>query len=288
MFLRTPFASFYFAVTMLGFALTLGGCDSDSGIGSIFKPASSEDTVTPSLPAEQLYNEGLQLQKNSSWKDAAKKFEDIEKGHPYSEWAKKGRLMAAYSYYQAEDYDSAATAAERYVSLHPGSEDIAYAKFLMADSYYKQIPDVTRDQSRTKKALAAFQDLATQHPQSQYAQVAQERIQATRDQLAGKEMDVGRFYQKQKSYLAAVNRFRVVVEQYQNTRHVEEALYRLVESYLALGIVNEAQAAAAVLGHNFPQSQWYKDAYALLEGAGTTPQEAPSSWISRAFKNITG
>lgn len=259
------------------------------GLFDFLKPSKSEEEIKPAQPPEQLYNEGLELQKSGSWKSAAKKFEEIERSAPYSEWAKKGRLMTAYSYYQAEEYDDAATAAERYVSLHPGSADIAYARFLMADSYFKQIPDITRDQTRTQKALTAFQDLAQQHPNSEYAKIAQERIIAARDQLAGKEMDIGRFYLKQKSYLAAVNRFRTVVEQYQNTRHVEEALYRLVEANLALGIVNEAQAAASVLGHNFPQSQWYKDAYALLQGAGTAPADGPGdSWLSRAFKGVTG
>lgn len=276
---------------LLIFALCFGlsGCTGDDlSFSNIFKTSSNEEEIKPALPAEQLYNEGLALQKDQRWSAAAKKFEEVERGHPYSEWAKKARLMTAYSYYQAEAYDDAATAAERYISLHPGSADLAYAKFLQADSYYKQIPDVTRDQSRTQKALTAFQDLQQQHPQSEYAQIAGERMQMARDQLAGKEMEIGRFYLKQKSYLASVNRFRTVVEQYQNTRHIEEALYRLVETYLALGVVNEAQTAAAVLGHNFPQSQWYKDAFALLQNAGTSPQNSGDSWISRAFKSVTG
>ncbi len=260
------------------------------GIDDLFdflKPSSKED-IKPAVPAEQLYNEGLKLQKDGRWKGAAKKFQEIEKSEPYSEWAKKGRLMTAYSFYKAEEYEDAATAAERFVSLHPGSEDIPLAKFIMGDSYYKTIPDVTRDQSRTQKAITVLQDLVQQYPQSPYAPMAQERLLMARDQIAGKEMDIGRFYLKQKNYLAAVNRFRVVVEQHQNTRHVEEALYRLVEANLALGLVAEAQTAAAVLGHNFPQSQWYKDAYGLLQQGGATPQDNGDSWISRAFRRISG
>jgi outer membrane protein assembly factor BamD len=280
---RLFLVSFFFLfMTMAGYA---------DGIGDLFdflKPSSKQEEIKPAVPAEQLYNEGLAKQKEGSWKAAAKKFEEIEKSEPYSEWAKKGRLMTAYSYYKAEDYESAATAAERYISLHPGSEDIPFAKYILGDSYYRTIPDVARDQARTQKAITILQDLVQQYPRSEYAKPAQERLLMARDQLAGKEMDIGRFYLTQKSYLAAVNRFRVVVEQYQNTRHVEEALYRLVEANLALGLVDEAKTAGAVLGHNFPQSQWYKDAYGLLQAGGNVPQESGNSWISRAFKQISG
>jgi outer membrane protein assembly factor BamD len=261
------------------------------GIDDLFdflKPSSKEEEIKPTIPAETLYNEGLELQKKEQWKTAAKKFQEIEKNEPYSEWAKKGRLMSAYSFYKAEEYEEAATAAERYISLHPGSEDVPFAKYIQGDSYYRTIPDVARDQQRTQKAITVLQDLIQQYPNSEYAKPAQERLLMARDQLAGKEMDIGRFYLKQKNYLASVNRFRVVVEQYQNTRHVEEALYRLVEANLALGLVTEAQTAGAVLGHNFPQSQWYKDAYALLSQGGNVPQESGDSWISRAFKGFSG
>ncbi|MES2905864.1 MAG: outer membrane protein assembly factor BamD [Pseudomonadota bacterium] len=261
------------------------------GLSDIFGSKEEED-VKPAEPAEQIFAQAQQLQQNQQWKSAAKKYEEIEKYHPYSELAKKGRLQTAYCYFRADDFESAATAAERFVTLHPGSEDIPYAKFILGSAYYELIPDVTRDQSRTQKALNVFQEILQQYPNSEYAAQAEQRINMARDQLAGKEMDVGRFYIKQKSYLAAVNRFRVVVEQYQNTRHVEEALYRLTECYLVLGVVNEAQAAASVLGHNFPQSQWYKDAYALLQSNGTAPPAGGNSfgdsWITRAFKGITG
>jgi outer membrane protein assembly factor BamD len=262
------------------------------GIDDLFdflKPSSKDEEIKPAIPAEQLYNEGLKLQADGQWKTAAKKFQEIEKNEPYSEWAKKGRLMSAYSYYKADEFEDAATAAQRFIELHPGSEDIPMAKFILGDSYYRTIPDIARDQQRTQKAITVLQELVDQYPNSPYTKDAQARLLMARDQLAGKEMDIGRFYLKQKSYLAAVNRFRVVVEQFQNTRHVEEALYRLVEANLALGLVNEAQTAAAVLGHNFPQSQWYKDAYSVLQRqSGTTPQESGDSWISRAFKGISG
>lgn len=281
---RVLFLSFFFMIV----SVSASSSFELPSFSDIFSSSDKEEEVKPAVPAEQLFAEATQLEKSQQWKSAAKKFEEIEKYHPYSELAKKGRLQTAYCYFKAEDYESAATAAERFISLHPGSEDIAYAKFILGSSYYELIPDVSRDQTRTQKALNVFQDIIQQHPSSEYAAQAEQRIQMTRDQLAGKEMDVGRFYIKQKSYLGAVNRFRVVVEQYQNTRHIEEALYRLVECYMALGVINEAQAAASVLGHNFPQSQWYKDAYALLQNSGTAPQSQGDSWISRAFKGVTG
>jgi len=157
----------------------------------------------------------------------------------------------------------------------------------MASSYYNQIPDVTRDQEQTERAVVALQELIDRYPKSEYVADARYKIQVTKDQLAGKEMEVGRFYLQRRNYTAAINRFRDVVSKYQTTRHVEEALMRLSEAYMALGIVNEAQTAAAVLGHNFPGSQWYKDSYTLLRSGGLEPREDAGSWISRAFKGVT-
>jgi outer membrane protein assembly factor BamD len=289
MFLRAmTFTRLFFAALCLMAAMPLSHADPIDDLFNFLKPSSKEEEIKPTVPAEQIYNEGLELQKREQWKSAAKKFLEIDKNEPYSEWAKKGRLMTAYSYYMAEDFEQAATAAERYIALHPGSEDIPFAKYIQGDSYYRTIPDIARDQRRTQKAITVLQELISQYPNSEYAKPAEKKLLEARDQLAGKEMDIGRFYLKQKNYLASVNRFRVVVEQYQNTRHVEEALYRLVEANLALGLVSEAQTAAAVLGHNFPQSQWYKDAYALLQQGGASPQESGDSWISRAFKGFSG
>jgi outer membrane protein assembly factor BamD len=248
-----------------------------------------KDDVAPDAPADRLYNEGLYLLNvKKDAKGAVKKFEEVDRQHPYSDWARKSLLMTAYANYQAQNYDDCIVAAKRYVSLHPGSPDAAYAQYLMAASYFDQIPDITRDQSGTEKALASLDEVVRKYPTSEYAQAAKDKLQVARDQLAGKEMDVGRYYLDKKDYTGAINRFKVVVTKYQTTRHVEEALMRLTEAYMALGIVAEAQTAAAVLGHNFPDSAWYRHAYTLVKSGGVEPRENKSSWISRAFKGIVG
>lgn len=245
-----------------------------------------EDLGLDKTPADQLYNEGLVLQQAGKRKDAVKKFEDLDRLHPYSEWAKKAVLMQAYTEFERANYTDCITAAQRFVTLYPGSPDAAYAQYLIAESNFKQIPDISRDQERTGKALAAYAELLQKYPTSQYAEDARHKILTVKDQLAGKEMDIGRFYLRKGQYLAAINRFKVVTTEYQTTRHVEEALARLVEAYYALGVVNEAQTAAAVLGHNFPESQWYKDSYSLLKKGGYEPSESSSSWISKSFANF--
>jgi outer membrane protein assembly factor BamD len=247
-----------------------------------------EDSV-PDTPADKLYNEGLfLLNDKSDYKEAAKKFDEVDRQNPYSDWARKAVLMSAYAYYQSGQYDECINAAKRYITLHPGSPDAAYAQYLIGSSYYDQILDVTRDQERADKAITAFQEVVHKYPDSQYAVAAKRKIEMARDQLAGKEMEVGRFYLSRRDFSGAINRFKVVVTQYQTTREVEEALERLTEAYVALGIVDEAQTAAAVLGHNFPDSPWYKDAYKLVKGAGVEPNENKDSWISRSFKKIGG
>jgi len=246
-----------------------------------------KEDVAPDEPADRLYNEGLYLLNvKKDPKGAVKKFEEVDRQHPYSDWARKSLLMAAYANYQAQSYDDCIIAAKRYVALHPGSPDAAYAQYLMAASYFDQIPDVTRDQVGTEKALAALDEVIRKYPTSEYAQSAKEKVQVARDQLAGKEIAVGRYYLEKKDFTGAINRFKIVVTKYQTTREVEEALERLTEAYMALGITGEAQTAAAVLGHNFPDSPWYKHAYALVKSGGLEPREDKGSWISRAFKDI--
>ena len=238
-------------------------------------------------PADKLYNEGLYLlQAKTDYKAAAKKFEEVDRQHPYSEWARKALIMSAYSYYAGGEYDESITAAKRYVALHPGSPDAAYAQFLIGSSYMDEIPDTSRDQGRTEKALVALEDVARKYPNTEYANSARKKIEIARDQLAGKEMAVGRYYLEKKDYTGAINRFKIVVTRYQTTRHVEEALMRLTEAYLSLGIVGEAQTAAAVLGHNFPDSPWYRNAYNLVKSGGSEPSENEGSWISKAFKKL--
>jgi len=194
--------------------------------------------------------------------------------------------MSAYAHYEGLQYEDSIQAAKRYVTLHPGSPDAAYAQFLIGSSYFDQIPDITRDQQRTEKAMLALDEVVRKYPNTEYAAGAKKKIEIARDQLAGKEMDTARFHQKRREYTAAINRFKVVITQYQTTRHVEEALMRLTESYIALGIIQEAQTAAAVLGHNFPDSPWYKDAYRLVQSGGLEPLEDRGSWISKAFRRV--
>jgi len=248
-----------------------------------------DDSVDePDIPAGQMYNQALTLMQNGKLKSAAKQFEQVDQQHPYTEWARKALIMTAFTNYRLGNYDETVNAAKRYISLYPSSPDAGYAQYMIGQSYFKQIPEVTRDQDATKKAIAAMQEVVDKYPNSEYVDDAQKAIVVARDQLAGKEMQVGRYYLERKEYPAAINRFKVVVTDYANTRHVEEALYRLTAAYYAMGIVPEAQTAAAVLGHNFPDSKWYKDAYSLLQTGGVSPSENKGSWISRAFHSVTG
>jgi outer membrane protein assembly factor BamD len=243
-----------------------------------------DDTLGPDLPAEQLYNEGVYLlNQRQDWKAAAKKFEEVERQHPYSEWARKALIMSAYAHYEGTQYDDSVSAAKRYVTLHPGSTDAAYAQYLIGSSYFDQIPDISRDQQRTERAMQALDEVVRKYPNTEYATAAKRKVEVARDQLAGKEMDIGRYYMNKRDYTGAINRFKIVVTRYQTTRHVEEALLRLTEAYLSLGVVSEAQTSAAVLGHNFPDSPWYKNAYTLLQSGGLSPSENKQSWISKLF-----
>ncbi len=264
-------------------AIPLSGC----GTGALWDKMFAKDDTFVEEPAEKLYNEGLFLMNDKhDPKAASKKFEEVDRQHPYSDWARKSSLMSAYAFYSAGDYDSCIGAATRYVTLHPGSPDAAYAQYLIAASHYDQIPDTSRDQGRTEKAIAALEEVVRKYPTSEYAVSAKAKLEGARDQLAGREMNVGRYYMQKRDFAAAINRFKIVVTQYQTTRHVEEALFRLTEAYMSIGIVGEAQTAAAVLGHNFPDSRWYKDAYTLVKAGGLEPSENTSSYISKAFKKM--
>ncbi|WP_315736792.1 MULTISPECIES: outer membrane protein assembly factor BamD [unclassified Bradyrhizobium] len=284
--LRHPAASIgrlRLAASLILLAPLLSGC----GTGGLWDKFLAKDDTFVDEPADKLYNEGLFLMnEKKDVKGATKKFEEVDRQHPYSDWARKSLLMSAYASYQAGDYDGCIGAATRYVTLHPGSPDAAYAQYLIAASHYDQIPDISRDQGRTEKAIASLEEVVRKYPTSEYATNAKAKMEGARDQLAGKEMDVGRYYMQKRDYTAAINRFKAVVTQYQTTRHVEEALYRLTEAYMTIGIVGEAQTAAAVLGHNFPDSKWYKDAYNLVKSGGVEPEENKGSYISRAFKKL--
>ena len=254
-----------------------------------FNPFGAEKykmVIEPDVPASKAYDQGLAKLANGSPSEAAKKFTDLGSQFPDSDWARKGLLMTTYAQYESGDYDSVETSAERYVKLYPKSPEAAYALYLEASAYYKQIPDVSRDQDRAAKALDAFQKILKDYTKSEYVSDAKFKIDVTLDQLAGKEMSIGRFYLNRRNYTAAINRFRNVLTSFQTTRHSEEALYRLTEAYLGLGITDEAQTAAAVLGHNFPDSQWYKDAFNLLKGDGLQPRENQQSWISKLYHSV--
>lgn len=288
--LRFSVAARGLALCLLG--VSLSGCESLSG----FDPLSPLDSITifnkkeeivPDTPAEVLFNDGLARMNRKSYGGAVKKFAEVDKQYPYSQWSKKALLLTTYANYEAGDWAETINAGRRYVQLYPASPEAPYAQYLIGMSFFNQIPDVERDQERTEKALEAFDELIRKWPNSEYVADAKERVTVTRDQIAGKEMDIGRHYLMKRNYLGAINRFRVVLIKYQTTRHTEEALARLSEAYMALGIVNEAQTAAAVLGHNYPDSQWYKDTYKLLQSGGVEPRESTDSWISKAFKGVT-
>ena len=234
-------------------------------------------------PVEELYNAAQDLMDEGDYRGAAKAFEEVDRQHPYSQWATRAQMMTAFAYYEGSQYDEAVTAAQRFIELHPGHKDVPYAYYIVGICYYEQISDVGRDQEFTRKSMDAFNELIRRFPESDYARDARLKIDLANDHLAGKEMEIGRYYQRRKQWLAAINRFRSVIEKYQTTTHVPEALHRLVESYLALGVPEEAQSAAAVLGYNYPGSEWYQRSYALLEGQNLQPRRNEGSWFSRLF-----
>ena len=237
-------------------------------------------------PVEELYNEAVDLLHDDDFPAAAAGFAEVERQHPYSVWATRAQIMAAFAYYQGNLYEEAINAAERFVELHPGHRDAAYAYYLIAMSYYERISDVSRDQKMTARAMESLEEISRRFPESDYARDARLKIDLTRDHLAGKEMTIGRYYLRRQNFVAAIGRFRNVVEHYQTTSHAPEALHRLTEAYLAIGVPGEAQAAAAVLGHNYPGSQWYEYSYALLVEADLAPKADEESWISRIFGDL--
>jgi outer membrane protein assembly factor BamD len=244
----------------------------------------SKDETFVEQPVEVLYNRALDDLGRQEYKAAAKEFEEVDRQHPYSVWATKAQIMAAFTYYQSNKYDDAIIALDRFIQLHPGHRDIPYAYYLKGLCFYEQISDVGRDQRITQQALDALSDVVKRFPDSVYARDARLKVELTIDHLAGKEMEIGRYYQKQHQYVGAINRYRVVIERYQTTTHVPEALHRLVESYLAMGVQSEAKETAAVLGHNFPGSDWYQDSYYLITGEGTpAPDEKPGGWFFGIF-----
>ncbi|MFN4087936.1 MAG: outer membrane protein assembly factor BamD [Alphaproteobacteria bacterium] len=237
-------------------------------------------------PVEELYNDGMDALDAGNYQTAARLFDEVERQHPYSAWATKAQLMAAHAHYENDSFDEAIVALDRFIQLHPGSPDIAFAYYLRAMTYYKQITDVGRDQRVTALAMNALDEVVRRFPNTDYARDSALKLDLTRDHLAGKEMEIGRFYLKRRGWLAAINRFKTVVDEYQTTTHVPEALHRLTEAYLALGLRDQAYQVASVLGHNYPGSEWYIDSYALLEGVDVRPPEERPGMVRRAWNSI--
>jgi outer membrane protein assembly factor BamD len=261
----------------LTFVFSLSACSSDDGDDYSSRPRSGGGQE---VPAEQLYQTALVQLDRANWVQCAQGFDEVERQHPYSVWARRAILMSAFCYYQGNKYNDAILASDRFITLHPGNKDAPYAYYLKAVSLYEQIVDVGRDQRRTEQAMAALNDLIRRFPQTDYARDARLKLDLTRDHLAGKEMAIGRYYLRRGEQLAAIGRFRNVVEKYQTTSHVPEALHRLVEAYLSLGVTKEAQTAAAVLGNNYPGSDWYEDSYALMKEYGTRQSGTPVTQAS--------
>ncbi|WP_417249851.1 outer membrane protein assembly factor BamD [Celeribacter sp.] len=237
-------------------------------------------------PAAEIYERAEYEISQNDFDDAAHYFSEVERLYPYSDWAKRALIMQAFSYHRDGDYVPARAAAQRFLDFYPTDEDAAYAQYLLALSYYDQIDDVGRDQGLTFQALQALRVVIEKYPDSEYARSAVLKFDLAFDHLAAKEMEIGRYYLKRKHYSAAVNRFRVVVEQFQTTQHTPEALHRLVESYLSLGLVEEAQTAAAILGHNYRSTEWYEDSYALLTGQGLEAKAFNSNWLGAVYRQM--
>jgi outer membrane protein assembly factor BamD len=261
----------------LALAAALLGCAACSS-------SDKEDTYVE-RPVEQIYNSAVDALTEERYATAAREFDEVDRQHPYSVWATKAQLMAAYAHYQNNKYDDAVIALDRFIQLHPSNRDVAYAYYLKALCYYEQISDVQRDSKMTELALRSFDEVIRRFPETSFARDARLKIDLTHDHLAGKEMEVGRFYLRRGQHVGAINRFRVVIDRYQTTSHVPEALHRLVESYLALGLTEEARKMAAVLGHNYPGSVWYNDSYALVE-TGRLPEDQQPGFVARAWRSI--
>ena len=248
---------------------------------------SFEDEVPfENYTAEEIYQRGEYELSRGKEPQAARYFSEIERLYPYSEWAKRGLIMQAFAYHRDKDYANSAAAAQRFLDFYPADGDAAYAQYLLALSYYDQIDEIGRDQGLTIKALQALRRVIELYADSEYASSARLKFDFAFDHLAVKEMEVGRYYLKRGHYGAAINRFRLVVEEYQTTRHTPEALLRLVESYLALGLRDEAQTAGAILGHNFQSTEWYQDAYDLLTGQGLEAKASGNSWLSSIYRQM--
>lgn len=260
-------------------ALVVAGCGA-FGDGEDERPLES-------FSAEELYNRAeFELESEGDSTEAARLFGEVERLYPYSEWARRALVMQAFSYHRARDYEAARGSAQRFLTTYPADLDAPWAQYLLALSYYDQIDDVGRDQGLTFQALQALREVIERYPDSEYARSAILKFDLAFDHLGGKEMEIGRYYLKRGNYVAAINRFRVVVEDFQTTTHTAEALHRLVEAYLSLGLTDEAQTAGAILGFNYQSTDWYEDSFALLTGQGLRPDATGSNWLTTIYRQV--
>ena len=269
------------AIIFAALCLALTGCAGEQDIDLSKYVAEIE-------APDVLYNQGLANLEAGKLPEAARKFEAVERDHPYSDFGRKSKVMIAFTKYRQGDYKGAIDSGRRFVTEFPADPDAAYAQYIVGLAYFRQIKDVTRDQREARSTVAAMQELVDRYPDSEYVDDAKDKIIFGRDQLAGKEMQVGRYYQERKEYIAAITRYKAVVQTYGNTRHVEEALLRLTETYYAMGLTAEAQTAAAVLGNNFPDSEWYRDSYQLLQTGGLEPREVGTNWLTSVGRSLVG
>lgn len=253
-------------LAFLGLAVSLTGCGSLGG-------KKKERLAYVERPAELIYNQAVKELDRQDWADAKLLFQEVERQHPFSKWARRSLLMSGYASYRSADHDESIATAQRFISLHPGSDSAPYAYYLIAINYYDQIYDVGRDQATTVAAEASLQQIVRRYPESDYARDARLKLELTHDHLAGKEMSIGRYYLKDSQHLAAIKRFKNVVSEYETTSQVEEAMHRLVESYVSIGVIQEAKLVGSVLGYNYPNSEWYADSYDLLDNYGVNLDE---------------
>ena len=273
------------AVRFAGAVLLAAVLTACGNAGGLFGNTGADRTQNlEGFTPEQIYTRGeYELSQNRS-DDAAWYFSEVERLYPYSDWAKRALIMQAFSFHADKSYEESRAAAQRFIDFYPTDDDAAYAQYLLALSYYDQIDEVGRDQGLTFQALQALRTVIEVYPDSEYATSAVLKFDLAFDHLAGKEMEIGRYYLRQDHYTAAINRFRVVVEDFQTTSHTAEALYRLVEAYLSLGLLEEAQSAGAILGYNYQSSEWYDDAYKLLTSRGLQPRGLGNNWLSTIYR----
>ncbi|WP_254900979.1 outer membrane protein assembly factor BamD [Maritimibacter sp. HL-12] len=278
------------ALAMLALATSLSACSNGGGGGGWFSNLFSANAVEKKpiedYSAEEIYKRGEYELEDGQFDEAAEWFGEVERLYPYSKWGQRALIMQAYTFHKAREYEDSRAAAQRYLDFFPGEDDAAYAQYLLALSYYDQIDDIGRDQGKTFQALQALREVIERHPETEYARSAILKFDLAFNHLGAKEMEVGRYYLKRKHFTSAINRFRVVVEQFQTTTHTPEALYRLVESYLSLGLTDEAQTAGAILGHNFQSTEWYEDAYALLTKSGLEPEARGDNWLAALYRQV--